>query len=132
MINIGDGMSLRLDGDPPPPTTAEPRALGCTIPLHSVIRTKFVKTKVNGMPSSALRWTTPDTLIFPLPGIESYAWEATLNVMKKTATTRIKGEKRKVGYYSSVGCGKDKKRTVQVSFDPVEGPKKTLKTSVKC
>jgi hypothetical protein len=56
--NLGDGAALRLDGDPPAPPAGSDAAQ-CAISVHTSIRVRYVPIKVDGVRSTALRFTFP-------------------------------------------------------------------------
>jgi hypothetical protein len=57
----------------------------------------------------------PIELQEPAPGVQNSVVEAISTVNRKTASTRIKGKRRTVGFYSEIGC-KGRDRTTRVTF----------------
>jgi hypothetical protein len=119
LYNLSDagrngGMAIRLDGDPPPAAPGS-KDVGCTLPIHTAIKAPFFNVKVEGLKTSELRFTVPLELQEPLTGVQNAVVEATSTVNKRTATTRIKGKRRTVGFYSKIGC-KGNRRTTRVTF----------------
>ena len=119
LYNISDagkngGMAIRLDGDPPPAAPGS-RDVGCAISVHTAIKAPFFNVKLEGLKTSELRFTVPIELQEPAPGVQNSVVEAISTVNKKTASTRIKGKKRTVGFYSEIGC-KGRDRTTRVTF----------------
>ena len=53
------------------------------------------------------------------------------SIKKKTAKKKIKGKKRKIGFYSSVGC-KGGKRSIQVTFISETGQRTPKTKDGKC
>jgi hypothetical protein len=99
------GQAIRIDADPP----------ACPLPLHRAISAPFFDVKIAGVASSELRFTVPDNLVHPAPGVDNSIIESVNHVLKKTGTVKIKGKNRTVGFYSSIGR-KGKKRTTRVTF----------------
>jgi hypothetical protein len=99
------GMAIRLDGDPPLP--ADPtKDVGCPLNVHEALAAPFYRITLNGRPSSELRFTVPQELTEPLTNVFNSVIEARSVVNKRVARTRIKGETRRVGYYSKIACRK--------------------------
>jgi hypothetical protein len=135
LINISGagklgGMAIRLDGDPPPGAPGS-REVGCTIGVHTAIKAPFFNVKLEGHKTSELRFTVPIELQEPAPGVQNAVIDVTSTVNKKTASTRIKGKRRTVGYYSEVGC-KGKDRTTRVTFVDTAGRKFTANRKSPC
>lgn len=131
LYNISDagrngGMAIRLDGGP-----GEQPSPGCTIEIAEAIKAPFFNVKVEGVKSSELRFSVPQELYNPLPGVENSVVNVTSTVNRKTARTRIRGKRRTVGYYSKVGC-KGSQRAVRVQFVDLEGRRATATKNGKC
>jgi hypothetical protein len=129
-VGKNGGMAIRLDGDPPYPTDPNSKAIGCPTALHTAIKAKFVPTKIGGLPADDLRFTVPPDLLHP-SGLDNSVRNVISKIAKKTGRVKIKGKKRKVGYYSSVGC-KGGKRTIQATFTDEGGDKKTATKDKAC
>jgi hypothetical protein len=99
------GMAIRIDADPP----------ACPLPLHRSIPAPFFDVKIAGVAASELRFTVPDNLVHPAPGVDNSIIESVTKVAKKTGKAKVKGKTRTVGFYSSIGR-KGKKRTTRVTF----------------
>jgi hypothetical protein len=99
------GMAIRLDGDPPAATDVI-NGVGCTLPVHKALAAPFYDVKLNGRPSSELRFSVPQELTEPLPGVNNAVIEARSVVKKRVARARVRGKMRRVGYYSKVACRK--------------------------
>ena len=110
------GIAIRIDTDPP----------ACPIPVHSALAAPFYDVKIQGVSSAELRFSVPTELAHP-GGLDNAVKEVESNIQKKTGNVRIKGKRRKVGFYSSVGR-KGKTRTVRVTFIDESGVKKTATT----
>jgi hypothetical protein len=120
------GMAIRLDGDPPAAT--DPNAVGCALPIHSALAAPFYDVRLNGAPSSELRFTVPQELTDPLPGVQNAVIEARSVVNKRVARTRVRGQMRRVGYYSKIRCRET--GITRVTFVDEEGRKFTARKSV--
>jgi hypothetical protein len=112
------GMAIRIDGEPP----------DCPLPLHRSIPTPFFDVKIEGIPTSELRFTVPDNLRHPAPGVDNSVIDTVSHVLRKTGKVKIKGKTRTVGFASVVGR-KGKKRTVRVSFLDETGHKEIATTT---
>jgi hypothetical protein len=124
LINLGKtGLAIRLDRANP---------ADCAVDPATSIIAKYKRMKVGGVATDALNFTVPANLTHPLPGVDNSVVRAQSNVkmMKKKITW--KGKKRTVGYYSSVACGKRKKRTIQVEFTAESGQKAQANRTVAC
>jgi hypothetical protein len=117
------GIAIRIDTDPP----------ACPIPVHEALAAPFYDTKIEGIPTSELRFTVPDTLAHP-GGLDNSVIEVTSFIQKKTGKvgtkrgvpqpTSKKGTKKKVGFYSLVGRTGNT-RTTRVTFIDESGAKST-------
>jgi hypothetical protein len=131
LYNISDagklgGMAIRLDTDPPAPTSESSRKIGCPTAQHRAIKARFVKAKIGGLTSSDLRFTVPFELLHP-SGLANtvYNNESTVNKL----VHKRKG--KKLGFYSKIGC-KGGKRTIQATFTSEDGVVKKATKQVKC
>jgi hypothetical protein len=125
-VGKNGGMAIRLDGGP-----GQEPAPGCTLDIAESIKAKFTTVKVDGLKTSELRFTVPEALYLPLPGVENAVINTVSTVNKRTARTRIKGKRRTVGYYSKIGC-KGRTRTTRVEFVDLEGRKFTASKPSPC
>jgi hypothetical protein len=110
------GIAIRIDTDPP----------DCPISVHEALAAPFYDVRIQGVSTAELRFRVPDTLAHP-GGLDNSVVEVTSTVRKKTGRVRIRGERRKVGFYSSVGR-KGRTRTVRVTFIDESGAKNTATT----
>jgi hypothetical protein len=120
LYNLSDagrlgGLAIRLDGDPPAPADPDSRQPGCPLAIHQAIKAPYFKTKIDGLPSSELRFTVAPNLLHPVGGVDNSVREAVSHVNKIVGKAKIGGKKRKVGFYTAVGC-KGKNRTTRVRF----------------
>jgi hypothetical protein len=112
------GMSIRIDTDPP----------ACPLSIHGALAAPIFDVKIEGIPSSELRFKVPDNLIHPAPGVDNSVIDVTSHVLKKTGKVKVKGKTRTVGFASAVGR-KGKTRTVRVTFVDETGHKATATTT---
>lgn len=124
------GLAIRLDGDPPAPTDPNSRQRGCTISIHNAIRAPFTQVRIGGVRSSELRFTVPDNLAHPIAGLDNSVVETVSTVNRVLSRTRIRGQRRRVGYYSEVGCRG--RRTVRVRFVDEAGELFTANRQAAC
>jgi hypothetical protein len=118
-IRRNGGIAIRIDTDPP----------ACPIPVHEALAAPFYNTKIQGIPTSELRFTVPDSLAHP-GGLDNSVVEVTSFIQKKTGRVRVRPRtpRRKVGFYSLVGR-KGGTRTVRVTFVDESGAKSTATTT---
>jgi hypothetical protein len=126
------GMAIRLDGDPKQPPLSDPndKTINCPTAIHGAIKAKFVTTKIGGVASSELRFTVPTPLLHP-SGLDTTVRNTVNTVFRRTAKAKIKGKKKKVGFYSKIGC-KGGKRTVQATFTDEAGDSVKATKEKKC
>ena len=99
--------------------------------VHTAIKAPFFPVKLEGQKTSELRFTVPIQLQEPLGGVQNAVVETRSVVNKKTASTKIKGKNRTVGFYSEVGC-KGKTRTTRVTFVDTQGRSFTANRKSPC
>jgi len=131
-VGRNGGMAIRLDGDPKEPPLQNPndKTINCPTPIHGAIRAKFVLTKIGGLPADDLRFTVPSELLHP-SGLDTTVRNTVSKILKRTATKRIRGKSRKVGFYSKVGC-KGGKRLIQATFIDEQGDTFKATKNKKC
>ena len=126
------GLGIRVDGVPPAPPALEDRYKGqCAAPQNEAIIAPYKTVKIKGVTSDELQFTVPQSLLHPAPGLETVVQLTDSAVKKRTATKRIKGKNRKVGFYSAVGC-KGNQRSIQVTFITEAGQKTPLSKNKPC
>ena len=124
------GIAIRIDTDPP----------DCPIPVHEALAAPFYDTKIEGIPTTELRFTVPDSLAHP-GGLDNAVVEVTSRIQNLTGKVPVRNgkpvaagtagaaaAKKTVGFYSNVGR-KGKKRTVRVVFVDESGAKSTATTT---
>lgn len=105
------GMAIRIDTDPP----------RCLTSVHEALAAPFYDTKIQGIPTTELRFTVPDTLRHPGGTLDNAIEEVVTRINKKTGKVPVRrgipqaAAKRRVGFYSLVGR-KGPTRTVRVTF----------------
>jgi hypothetical protein len=108
------GIAIRIDTGPP----------DCPLEIHGSLPAPIFDVKLDGIPSSEYRFTVPDSLVHPAPGVDNSVIDVVSHIPKKLHTIKIKGKNRKVSFASSVGR-KGKKRTLRVTFISEDGHKET-------
>jgi hypothetical protein len=108
------GIAIRIDTGPP----------DCPLDIHGSLPAPIFDVKLDGIPSSEYRFTVPDSLVHPAPGVDNSVIDVVSHIPKKLHTIKIKGKSRKVSFASSVGR-KGKKRTLRVTFISEDGHKST-------
>jgi hypothetical protein len=128
------GLAIRIDGDPPPPPSIDDQFKGqCLAAQHAAILAPYKTVKIKGVKSSELQFTVPPELLHPAQGLDVTVRDVTSSIKKivsKKAIT-IKGKKRKVGFYSAIGC-KGGKRSIQVTFVSETGQKSPVTKDKAC
>ena len=112
------GMAIRIDTDPP----------ACSLSIHGALAAPIFDVKIEGIPTSELRFRVPDNLIHPVPGVDNSVIDVTSKVLRKTGKVKVKGKTRTVGFASVVGR-KGKTRTVRVTFVDETGHRETATTT---
>jgi hypothetical protein len=121
LYNLGSGLAIRLDRE---------NVGDCAVDPATAINARFKRMKLKGKPTDALNFTVPDNLTHPIPGIDNAVVRAQSNVKVLKKKVTVKGKRRTVGLYSSVGCGK--KRLIQVGFTAESGEKATANRTAPC
>jgi hypothetical protein len=113
------GIAIRIDTDPP----------ACPISVHEALAAPFYDVKLQGIPSSELRFTVPDSLAHP-GGLDNSVVDVTSVVARKTGRVRVRpgAAKRRVGFYSLVGR-KGRTRLFRVTFVDESGARRTATTT---
>ncbi len=114
------GIAIRIDTDPP----------ACPLSIHGALAAPIYNVRVGGVRSSEYRFSVPQNLKHPAPGVDNAVIDVVSNIQKKTGKVKIKGKRRKVGFASSVGR-KGKRRTLRVTFVDESGHKETATKQVR-
>jgi hypothetical protein len=126
------GLAIRVDGVPPAPPALDRQYMGqCALPQNEAILAPYKTVKVKGVTSDELQFTVPQSLLHPAAGAETVVQFNNSSIRKRTATKRIKGRNRKVGFYSAVGC-KGNQRSIQVTFITEAGQRTPLSKNRPC
>jgi hypothetical protein len=131
-VGKNGGLAIRIDGEPPPPPNLDDSQKGkCLAAQHASILATYHTVKIKGVTADELRFTVPPELLHPAEGLDVTVRQVASAIAKKTAKKKIKGKKRKIGFYSSVGC-KGSQRSIQVTFVSEEGQKTPVTKNGKC
>lgn len=131
LYNIGNGLSIRLDADNTTQPTSQDGPIGCIVSTHRAIQSKLKSIKIGGVTSSALDFTVPldlrhnSGLVLTVANISS-------TVKKVTGKAKVDGKQRTVGLFSSVACGKGKKREIQATFTDETGASSKVSKKTGC
>jgi hypothetical protein len=112
------GMAIRIDTDPP----------DCPLSIHGALAAPIFDVKLEGIPTSELRFTVPDNLTHPAPGVDNSVIDVASKVLRKTGKAKVGGKQLTVGFASAVGR-KGGKRTVRVTFVSEDGQRATATTT---
>jgi hypothetical protein len=129
LYNIGNGMAIRLDTDPPQPPNFDTDQIGCPLSIHDAIRGRFVRTRIAGHPATDFRFTVPQNLLHPVTGLDTSVRESVSNLPRKVRRARVKGKRRRVGFYEVVGCTGNR-RTARTIYESETG-QRTQSTSTR-
>jgi hypothetical protein len=125
------GLAIRIDAVQTPADQIElhPRDKGkCVTQQNEAILAPYKTVKIKGVTSDELQFTVPQSLLHP-SGLDTVVQNVESAVRKRTAMKRVRGENRRIGFYSAVGC-KGNQRSIQVTFISEEG-QRTPKTKNK-
>jgi hypothetical protein len=126
------GLGIRIDGDPPPPPSTDDQYKGqCLAAQHAAIIAPYKTVKIKGVKSSELRFTVPPELLHPAQGLDVTVRQVASTIAKKTARVRVAGKRRKVGFYSAIGC-KGRTRSIQVTFVTETGQRTPISKETPC
>lgn len=131
VYNTGDGMALRLDGDPPLPPSFRSNKIGCPVPIHKAILGRLRTTTIDGVRSTDLSYTLPRLLLHPLEGWDGALRVTNVDLRRMTARARVNGRLHTVGYSSAVGCNGDE-RTVRAAFIDEQGERSEITRTTGC
>lgn len=131
LYNTGAGMALRVDTSTPVPRNFKSRAIGCPVPIHTAIRGSLTKTTIDETASMDLSFTLPKRLLRPLAGWVGALQLVNATLNRATASARIKGHMRSVGYFSAVGC-RGATRTVRAAFVDESGARYEATRAIAC
>ena len=76
------GLAIRLDGDPPAPTSESSKAIGCPTPIHLSIKAAYKPVKIGGVTSDELRFTVPPDLLHP-SGLDNTVRNVTATIARR-------------------------------------------------
>jgi hypothetical protein len=124
------GVAIRVDGDPPQPPDGDSREIGCPIPIHVAIRARYVKTRIGGVQSDELRFTVPANLLHP-SGLDNTVRNTESAIRRLVRRKKIRGKRRKVGFYSAIGC-KGRTRQIRASFTDEDGDRVRATKNKRC
>jgi hypothetical protein len=128
------GLAIRLDADTPAPPSLDDQYKGqCLAAQHAAILAPYKTVKIKGVKSSELRFSVPPELLHPAQGLDVTVRDVTSSIKKVVSKGKVKvgSAKRKVGFYSAVGC-KGGKRSIQVTFVSETGQKSPVTKDKKC
>jgi hypothetical protein len=114
------GLAIRLDADQKVITDPESREIGCPAPIGTALKGVMHDVRIGGLPASELRFSVPENLAHPLPGVDNSVVESDTTVRRLTGRVRVRGNMRRVGIYSSIGCNGNQ-RLSRVTFTDETG-----------
>jgi len=130
-VGKAGGLAIRIDADTPAPPSLDDQYKGqCLAAQHASILATYHRVKIKGVTSDELRFTVPQELLHP-GGLDVTVRDVSSKILKKVAKVKVKGKKRKVGFYSAVGC-KGGKRSIQVTFVSETGQKSPVTKDKAC
>ena len=134
-IGKNGGLAIRLDGDPPPPPSLDDQYKGA-VPRRAARVDPGPVQDGQDQGRDVGRAAVHGSARAPAPGAgprRDRAARSTSSIKKLVSKKpiKIKGKKRKVGFYSAVGC-KGGKRSIQVTFVSETGQKSPVTKDKKC
>jgi hypothetical protein len=114
------GLGIRID-------TYQPEGSRCPIPVHEALAAPFYDVRIQGVSSAELRFRVPESLAHP-GGLDNSVAVVTSTIRRVSGRARVRGERRRVGYYSLVGR-KGRTRTTRVTFVDESGDRQTATTT---
>jgi hypothetical protein len=125
------GLAIRIDAEQKPPPSLDDRYKGqCVTAQNTAILAPYKTVKIKGVTSDELQFTVPPELLHP-SGLDVVVQNVESAVRKRTAMKRVKGQNRRVGFYSAVGC-KGNQRSIQVTFISEAGQRTPLSKNRPC
>jgi hypothetical protein len=126
------GLAIRVDAEQAIiPNLNDEHKGKCATAQNEAIIAPYKPVKIKGVTSDELQFTVPQSLLHPAGGLETVVQDVSSAVMKRTATARVKGKNRKVGFYSAVGC-KGNQRSIQVTFISEAGQRTPITKNGPC
>lgn len=125
------GLAIRIDGvQASIPNLNDEHKGKCVTPQNEAILAKYAQVKVKGVTSDELQFVVPPSLLHP-SGLDTVVQAVESAIRKRTASKRIKGTRRTVGFYSAIGC-KGGRRSIQVTFISEEGQRTPVTEDRRC
>jgi hypothetical protein len=131
LYNTGAGAALRIDADTPYPPGFGSRKIGCPVPMHTAIKGRFVRTTIDGLAAMDLTFTLPKLLLQPLQDWAGALQLVDASLGRATASMRINGRQRTVGYFSSIGC-RGGSRLARAAFTDLSGNRFEATKALAC
>lgn len=133
LINVVGGLAIRLDADQTTPLPAsQSDKFGCVAATHRAILGKLKPIKIEKVPTNSLEFSVPlelrhvGGLTITVARVQS-----TINRKVKSLNVDRDPAKEKIGFFTSIGCGKAKRKTI-VTFVDENGKSSTESTSGRC
>jgi hypothetical protein len=124
-------LGIRIDGRQASIPSLDDRFKGqCATEQNEAIIAPYKPVRIKGVMSDELQFTVPQSLLHPA-GLDTVVQNVESAVRKRTAMKRIRGQNRRVGFYSAVGC-KGNQRSIQVTFISEEGQRTPLTKNNRC
>lgn len=130
LFNVPGGISIRLDADTPPPTSQD-GPFGAPVATHTAINARHRTVRIGGIPSSSLEFEVPEELRHNSGFVITVA-RTSSQVDRLVKRVSIRGKRRRVGFYSAIGCARNNKRLVRVTFVDETGDSSTSTGSGPC
>ena len=76
------GIAIRIDTGPP----------DCPLEIHGSLPAPIFDVKLDGIPSSEYRFTVPDSLVHPAPGVDNSVIDVVSHIPKKLPRDQDQGQ----------------------------------------
>jgi hypothetical protein len=124
-------LGIRIDGRQASIPSLDDQYKGqCATAQNEAIIAPYKPVRIKGVTSDELQFTVPQSLLHPA-GLDTVVQNVESAVRRRTAMKRIRGQNRRIGFYSAVGC-KGNQRSIQVTFISESGQRTPVTKNSRC
>jgi hypothetical protein len=124
-------LGIRIDGRQASIPSLDDQYKGqCATAQNEAIIAPYKPVRIKGVTSDELQFTVPQSLLHPA-GLDTVVQNVESAVRRRTAMKRIRGQNRRIGFYSAVGC-KGNQRSIQVTFIDESGDRVPKTKNKRC
>jgi hypothetical protein len=102
----------------------------CLMDPQMAIRGKLRRTRLGGRPTDAVAFEIPEVLRHPLEGLDLAVVRLQATLSSASRRTAVRGQRRRVGFYSAVGCAQ--RRLARVTVVDEAGAATRTQLRVRC